>query len=197
MRWQRSQGIFLPENFTPEDVQANMTLVSDFSQACDYPTESSSGLSAMFAAEERSGSSQDSAKKQSSSPVLKSDEIFLLIKNFLGGEAGKKLVNKVGAVFQFDILTKKGGEVVKSWKIDLKHGNGSCTEGPADAYDALFTMTDDDFQQVCLGKLNPQMAFVQGKMKIKGSMAKASKFTPDLFPKPTAENIAKYAKAKL
>jgi 3-hydroxyacyl-CoA dehydrogenase/3a,7a,12a-trihydroxy-5b-cholest-24-enoyl-CoA hydratase len=33
-------------------------------------------------------------------------------------------------------------------------------------------------------------------MKIKGNMGKASKFTPDLFPMPTPENIAKYAKAK-
>lgn len=31
-----------------------------------------------------------------------------------------------------------------------------------------------------------------GKMKIKGNMAKATKFTPDLFPAPTAENFKKY-----
>ncbi len=31
-------------------------------------------------------------------------------------------------------------------------------------------------------------------MKIKGNNRKASVFTPDLFPKPTAENMAKYAK---
>ena len=49
---------------------------------------------------------------------------------------------------------------------------------------------------MCNGKLNPQMAFIQGKMKIKGSMALATKFTPDLFPKPTPENITKYTKAK-
>lgn len=34
-------------------------------------------------------------------------------------------------------------------------------------------------------------------MKIKGNMGKATKFTPDLFPKPTPENVAKYASAKL
>ena len=34
-------------------------------------------------------------------------------------------------------------------------------------------------------------------MKIKGNMAKASKFTPELFPPPTAENLAKYKSAKL
>lgn len=30
-------------------------------------------------------------------------------------------------------------------------------------------------------------------MKIKGSMAMATKFTPELFPKPTPELFAKYA----
>jgi hypothetical protein len=34
-------------------------------------------------------------------------------------------------------------------------------------------------------------------MKINGNMAKASKFTPELFPKPTPEAFAKYAQAKL
>ena len=38
---------------------------------------------------------------------------------------------------------------------------------------------------------------MQGKMKIRGSMAAASKFTPDLFPPPTPENMAKYTSAKL
>ena len=37
---------------------------------------------------------------------------------------------------------------------------------------------------------------MQGKMKIKGSMAAASKFTPELFPQPTPENIQQAVKAK-
>ena len=34
-------------------------------------------------------------------------------------------------------------------------------------------------------------------MKIKGSMKKASAFNADLFPAPTAENVAKFQSAKL
>jgi putative sterol carrier protein len=42
---------------------------------------------------------------------------------------------------------------------------------------------DDDLCAIAAGSLNPQVAFMQGKMKIKGNMAAATKFTPDLLPK--------------
>ena len=129
--------------------------------------------------------------------TLKSDEVFQLMKNYLSTGEGKHLIQKVAGIFQIDVLDKKGGKVVKQWTIDLKNGQGSVSLGPHEKYNALFSVSDEDFYQICQGKLNPQMAFVQGKMKIKGSMSLASKFTPDLFPKPTPENVAKYSKAKL
>jgi 3-hydroxyacyl-CoA dehydrogenase/3a,7a,12a-trihydroxy-5b-cholest-24-enoyl-CoA hydratase len=128
--------------------------------------------------------------------TLQSDSVFLLMKNYLGAGEGKELIKKVAGIFQIDVLDKKGGKVVKQWTIDLKNGQGAIAEGPNAQNNALFSVSDEDFFQICNGKLNPQMAFIQGKMKIKGSMSLASKFTPDLFPKPTPENIAKYAKAK-
>ncbi len=129
--------------------------------------------------------------------TLKSDQVFLLMKNYLSTGEGKDLIKKVGGIFQIDVLDKKGGKVIKQWYIDLKNGQGSVAEGPNDKFNALFSVSDEDFYQICDGKLNPQMAFIQGKMKIKGSMSLASKFTPELFPKPTEENIKKYSKAKL
>lgn len=63
--------------------------------------------------------------------------------------------------------------------------------------DATFKVADADFVLICKGELNPQMAFMQGKMKITGSIAKATKFTPALFPAPTPETLAKYPPAKL
>ena len=42
-----------------------------------------------------------------------------------------------------------------------------------------------------------QYLLFKGKMKIKGNMAKATKFTPELFPPPTPENFAKYTQTKL
>ena len=42
------------------------------------------------------------------------------------------------------------------------------------------------FVQLALGKLNPQTAFMKGKMKIKGNMKAALKFKPDMIPKDAA-----------
>ena len=127
---------------------------------------------------------------------VKSEEIFNLMSAYLALGHGTNAVKKCGAVYQVDILKKKKGKVVLAFNINLKDGNGSCNRGTADKFDAKFTMVDNDFFKLCNGKLNPQMAFIRGKMKIKGSMKKATLFTPDLFPKPTAENIAKYSQVK-
>ena len=105
---------------------------------------------------------------------------------------GKGLIPKVNAVLGFEITTKKGAKPTLVYEIDLKNGQGSVTARKPKNPDAVFTMVDGDFEKVCKGTLNPQIAFMQGKMKIKGNMAKASKFTPELFPPPTKENIEKY-----
>ena len=117
VRWQRSQGEFFPGKFTPEEVRDKFENILNFEKGeVSYPADTTSGISTMVAAEERSLSGNKTADK-----VLKSDSIFNLIKNYLGGDEGKSLVQKVAAVFQFDITEKKGGEVVKSWKIGRAH----------------------------------------------------------------------------
>jgi len=103
----------------------------------------------------------------------------------------------VNSIFGFEITRTKGGKIEGEYEIDLKNGQGHTKKQKPQGAEATFTMTDDDFEQVCLGKLNPQIAFMQGRMKIRGNMSKATKFTPELFPPPTAENLAKYKAAKL
>lgn len=74
---------------------------------------------------------------------------------YLSAGHGKDLIAKVDSVFCFNITTKKGAPPTLIYEIDLKSGQGKCQSGkPANA-DATFTMTDGDFEAVCLGKLNP------------------------------------------
>ncbi|KAM3144367.1 hypothetical protein pb186bvf_003531 [Paramecium bursaria] len=112
---------------------------------------------------------------------LKSDALFAKMEPLFKTE-GAALVKKVGAVFHFEI-SKAKGETPTVWTIDLKNGTGSLTKGKNGTADATFSLLDDDFILLSEGKLNPQQAFMQGKMKIKGNMAAATKFTPDLLPK--------------
>lgn len=120
-----------------------------------------------------------------------------MMKNFLARGEGGAVIKKVNAVFGFEITKKKGQKPVLIYEIDLKNGNGDVQQRKAKDADAVFTMTDGDFVKVCKGTLQGQTAFMQGKMKIKGNMAKASLFTSDLFPPPNEENFKKYSSAKL
>jgi 3-hydroxyacyl-CoA dehydrogenase/3a,7a,12a-trihydroxy-5b-cholest-24-enoyl-CoA hydratase len=192
-RFQRTKGhAFDLEGFNAEAMRANWAKVVDFKDAT-IPESINDTLSEGMNNVERN---QKLKGKKTSGATLQSEGIFAMMAEFLAKGEGKEIVPKVASIFQFDIWVTKG-EIAGSWEINLKDGQGSVTKGAAKAADATFTMSDDDFHKVCLGTLNPQMAFMQGKMKIKGNMGKATKFTPDLFPPPTPENVAKYASAKL
>jgi putative sterol carrier protein/NAD(P)-dependent dehydrogenase (short-subunit alcohol dehydrogenase family) len=87
------------------------------------------------------------------------------------GVLSEDLVKKVNAVYAFDIKGTEAG----TWFIDLKNGagavgSGAPTSGPADC---TFTLSDADFVQMFQGKLKPTNAFMTGKLKLSGDMAKA------------------------
>ena len=111
---------------------------------------------------------------------MKIEAVFDKIKPLLE-KSGADIVKKVGYVYHFEIAPKKGDAPVV-WTLDLKNGNGSLTKGKNGKADATFALTDSDAYDLFDRKLNPQTAFMQGKMKIKGNMGAAQKFTPDTFP---------------
>ena len=86
---------------------------------------------------------------------LKSEKIFAMMGSYLAGGHGAALIPKVDSIFGFQITTKKGAKPSLIYEIDLKNGQGMCKAGAPAKADATFTMTDDDFEKVCLGKLNP------------------------------------------
>jgi 3-hydroxyacyl-CoA dehydrogenase/3a,7a,12a-trihydroxy-5b-cholest-24-enoyl-CoA hydratase len=189
LRWQRTEGkAFDFDKITPESIAENWEEITSFERENDYPEALTDTLFHMMNNFERNSTSGEETK---------SAEVFDMMIEYLARGEGADLSDKVGAIFQFDVKAKKGGPIVGSWEIDLKNTPPSCKVGKSSAPDATFTMVDEDFEKVCLGTLNPQMAFMQGKMKIKGNLGKATKFTPDLFPPPTPENVIKYTKAKL
>ena len=84
----------------------------------------------------------------------------------------------VNATYQFDLTGDGGG----TWQVAV--GNGACqvAQGsPNDKPNITITMAASDYLDMITGKLNPQMAFMGGKLKIKGDMSLALKMQ-QLFP---------------
>ncbi|XP_035235660.1 peroxisomal multifunctional enzyme type 2 [Anguilla anguilla] len=87
---------------------------------------------------------------------------------------GAEMVRKVNAVFGWEIT--KAGSVAAQWTIDLKSGEGSLHKGPfGGKVDVTLTLSDEDFMDVVLGKLNPQKAFFGGKLKMRGNIMLSQK----------------------
>jgi putative sterol carrier protein len=84
----------------------------------------------------------------------------------------------VNATYQFDLTGDGGG----TWQVAV--GSGSCqvAQGaPNDKPNITITMAAGDYLDMITGKLNPQMAFMGGKLKIKGDMSLALKMQ-QIFP---------------
>ena len=63
-----------------------------------------------------------------------------------------------------------------TWKVDVKDGAVSVTEGGGEA-DATIAATEETFQQVASGDLNATTAYMTGKLKVRGDMGAAMKLS--------------------
>ncbi|KAK2521498.1 Hsdl2 [Columba livia] len=128
------------------------------------------GASQEFKEEKKLSGSQPEGPKvntgsTSAKPVA---ETFRVIQ----GAMSEEYVRTTQGVFQFELSGDEGG----TWYIDLKTNGGSAGFGkPPVTADVFMSMSSDDFVKMFTGKLKPTMAFMSGKIRIKGNMALALK----------------------
>ncbi|KAM3939370.1 hydroxysteroid dehydrogenase-like protein 2 [Leptodactylus fuscus] len=105
-----------------------------------------------------------SVASSSKGPV---EETFRLIEKSINEEA----VKSVQGVYQFVLA----GSEESTWYMDLKNkGEVGKGEPPVKA-DVVMSMDSEDFVKMFTGKMKPTMAFMSGKLKIKGNMGLAMK----------------------
>ena len=96
-------------------------------------------------------------------------EIFAQMTQRVAAKPG--LVDEVGAIFQFDVTGDEGG----SWVVDLKNSPGSVANGTHDEADCVITVAQQDFAGIMTGEVDPQMAFMMGRVKVAGNFMLATK----------------------
>mgnify|MGYP001187422299 CR=1 FL=1 len=77
----------------------------------------------------------------------------------------------INAVYQFNVTGDNGG----TYYVDLTGDAPAVGAGSADNANCTITVADSDFVNLVTGKLNGQMAFMTGKLKIAGDMGLAMK----------------------
>ncbi|MGH7813650.1 MAG: SCP2 sterol-binding domain-containing protein [Candidatus Binataceae bacterium] len=92
-------------------------------------------------------------------------QIFELMPTRFNKDAAKGL----NATYQFDLSGDGGGK----WAVSI--ANDACTvkEGPAASPNITISMSAQDYLDMIGGKLNGQVAFMSGKLRIAGDMGLA------------------------
>lgn len=96
------------------------------------------------------------------------------VRNFFEGVSAKVDKGKIAGMnstFLFNIT----GDDPQSWTVKVADGDAVVTEGTCEGANIELTMADADFLSLLNGTLNGQMAFLTGKLKIKGDMTLAMK----------------------
>ncbi|CAH2293612.1 hydroxysteroid dehydrogenase 2 [Pelobates cultripes] len=114
---------------------------------------------------EGKGGGKGQASSKTTSQV---GETFKAIEKLIGEDT----VNSTKGVYQFVISGAEEGK----WFLDLKNDKGKVGEGePSYKADVVMSMDSEDFVKMFAGKLKPTLAFMSGKLKIKGDIGLALK----------------------
>ena len=61
------------------------------------------------------------------------------------------------------------------WKVVVDDGKVTVTEGSSGDVDCTITSSEENFERIVAGELNPTSAYMTGKLKVKGDMGAAMK----------------------
>ena len=106
-------------------------------------------------------------------PTVK--EIFAEMPNRFNADAAKGM----NSVIQFNL--SGDGDNAGQYHAIIKDGSLQVAEGVHPSPNMTMTMAGSDYVDMTTGKLNGQMAFMSGKLKIAGDMGLAMKMQ-SLFP---------------
>ncbi|AEK61042.1 SCP2 sterol-binding domain-containing protein [Collimonas fungivorans] len=92
----------------------------------------------------------------------------------------KLMPSGLNSVAAADMKSSIQFDIAKPMYLLIDHGTCTAHEGVVDAPDVALTMADEDLKAMLKGELNGAMAFMSGKLKLKGDLMLAQRI-PSLF----------------
>ena len=88
-----------------------------------------------------------------------------------------EVAGNLNATYLFDVSGADGGK----WTLEINNGKCNLKQGSQGMATVTISISDQDWLAIHKGKLNSQMAFMMGKLRVSGDMGLAMKLQ-SMFP---------------